>query len=778
MSLFPRAFLVKAIPVLLATAGFSAWGSAQAANTYYVRVDGGTAAQCTGLADAPYPGTGRAQACAWNSPHAALPASGTPRILGGDTLVIGPGTYNIGFGAPGAAGGRCYADGSWDCYLAPVPSGPSATAKTRIVGKGFDAGCTVKPKFTGVERVGKILNLEGSSNVEVACLEVTDQSDCVEQHTDATAACKRDTAPFGNWASVGLSASASKNVWLHDLDIHGLANRGVMAGGLTDWTVEHVKIVANGGAGWDGDIGTGSSDAGQMVLRDVEVAWNGCGERWQTRTPWACWAQQGGGYGDGLGTAKTGGQWLVEDSYFHHNTSDGLDLLYLDGAAGTSVTVRRTYAVGNAGNQLKTNGNATLENNVVVGSCAYFNGRDKMLAGDQCRAQGNAMSVGLMAGNTATIRYNTVTGQGDCLILTSGGDATSKVNIVDNALYGRLDYLANAGGNVGELACGHYHDSGTPAISFSGNLFYNTKAGQCPAGSICNQDPLFANADMANFDGTPMAGSPLIDKVPVVAGVASDFLLQPRPAGAATDIGAIEVQSGGSGGGGTTPPPPTCVRGTPTVSLVGPTAAVAAGTAVSYTVNVTNNDSAACAGATFSLAKSVPAGWSGTLAGASLALNPGASASTTLSVVSAASAAAGGYGIGVGTSSAVGSVHTANASATYTVAAQTQQTPPTAALSETVGTDQPSYVRGQKVYMSALVKAGGVAFAGATVKFTVTRPGGGLTVVSATSGSDGYARATYAVSKAKNAVGSYAVKADASASNASPTTASTSFSVR
>ena len=40
-----------------------------------------------------------------------------------------------------------------------------------------------------------------------------------------------------------------------------------------------------------------------------------------------CWAQQTGGYGDGLGTTSTGGQWLIEDSFFHHNTSDGLDLL-------------------------------------------------------------------------------------------------------------------------------------------------------------------------------------------------------------------------------------------------------------------------------------------------------------------------------------------------------------------------------------------------------------------------------------------------------------------
>ncbi|NCT68798.1 MAG: hypothetical protein GXC76_14330, partial [Rhodanobacteraceae bacterium] len=33
-------------------------GSLEAATTYYVRADGGTAAQCTGRSDAPYPGSG------------------------------------------------------------------------------------------------------------------------------------------------------------------------------------------------------------------------------------------------------------------------------------------------------------------------------------------------------------------------------------------------------------------------------------------------------------------------------------------------------------------------------------------------------------------------------------------------------------------------------------------------------------------------------------------------------------------------------------------------
>ena len=55
----------------------------------------------------------------------------------------------------------------------------------------------------------------------------------------------------------------------------------------------------------------------------------------------------------------------------------------------------------------------------------------------------------------------------------------------------------------------------------------------------------------------------------------------------------------------------------------------------------------------------------------SVALAPGASANATLAVASPTTAAAGSYGIGTGVSSSVGSVHTASASSSYSVAAAT-----------------------------------------------------------------------------------------------------------
>ena len=213
---------------------------------------------------------------------------------------------------------------------------------------------------------------------------------------------------------------------------------------------------------------------------------------------------------------------------------------------------------------------------------------------------------------------------------------------------------------------------------------------------------------------------------------------------------------------------PACTRAAPTFALGGPSGAVPAGTAVTYSVSLTNRDSSACAATSFNLARSVPSGWAATLAAATLSLSPGATGATTLTVVSPSGATAGNYGIGVGASSSAGSVHTASASATYAIGAT---------LSEALATDKASYARGNTVYMSALVKRDGVAVAGASVAFTVRLPGGGTATRTATSGTDGTARATYVVGKGKSALGSYAVGAQATLGGASAS-ATTTFLVR
>ena len=73
--------------------------------------------------------------------------------------------------------------------------------------------------------------------------------------------------------------------------------------------------------------------------------------------------------------------------------------------------------------------------------------------------------------------------------------------------------------------------------------------------------------------------------------------------------------------------------------------AVAAGTPVSYSATMTNQDSSGCEAAVFDVAASVPAGWS--TSSAVVSLSPGDSTTVKVSVTSAASAADGVYEIGI-----------------------------------------------------------------------------------------------------------------------------------
>jgi hypothetical protein len=109
----------------------------------------------------------------------------------------------------------------------------------------------------------------------------------------------------------------------------------------------------------------------------------------------------------------------------------------------------------------------------------------------------------------------------------------------------------------------------------------------------------------------------------------------------------------------------TCAVQAPTVSIspASQGAGTTSGATRSYSVTVTNRDSAACTGGTFSLAGNVPSPLTGSITPTSLTLAPGASGSATLTVTSVADSAGGSYTIRAGT---VGDTsRTATANATY-----------------------------------------------------------------------------------------------------------------
>jgi hypothetical protein len=252
-----------------------------------------------------------------------------------------------------------------------------------------------------------------------------------------------------------------------------------------------------------------------MIMRNIEIAWNGCGERVATGEPWACWAQKTGGYGDGLGTTKTGGQWLIEDAYVHHNTSDGLDLRYMDGADATRVTLRRIRAIANAGNQVKVKGNSLIENSVMVGSCSFFRNKFFMTDGDLCRSDGSTLQLVMTGHNTAIVRRNTLSGEGAVQIGHSEGDTSDRIDIRDNLVIGYplyRDPIRRSAFDGGKSKA---------AISYSGNMAWKVAA--CPGDTQCTQDPKLTNMALGAFDAKPLSGSPAHGKAGAVAcGKAAD----------------------------------------------------------------------------------------------------------------------------------------------------------------------------------------------------------------------------------------------------------------
>ncbi len=533
------------------------------ANTYYIRSDGGTAEQCNGLVDAAYPGSGTNQSCAWNHPFWALDSSGNWKINGGDTIIIDSGSYMMGYGAPNTA--WCDDEGSYGCYLPSLPSGPNSENPTRILGKGWDSGCSNPPELWGTQRAYYIINLAGTSNAVINCLEITDHIGCVEFHANSSVRCNRDNYPYGEWADRGILASDSSNVTLKNLNIHGLSGGGIHAGRISNWLVEDVRVAGNGTVGWDGDLWDGDdSNSGTITFRRFTVEWNGCVETYPGEQPDHCWAQSAGGYGDGIGVGRTGGHWIIEDSIIRYNTSDGIDLLYVGvDNPGSLVEIRRTAAYGNAGNQMKVGGASTIVNSLAIGNCGFFyqksfaqemGDRD---SGDQCRAGGATMSINLEQSNTASIINSTIVGQGWALIevqcITVDFPDQPPCNgseslILQNNIFSGYTYFLR---DDGVLA--HFVGDGDPGGFTTGhvdyNIIYNTQILSSTGSNDIFQDPLFVNSDLNNFDGHLQPGSPAIDNATSSGAPSDDYERNPRPQGAGYDIGAYEYQQGG--------PPPT-----------------------------------------------------------------------------------------------------------------------------------------------------------------------------------------------------------------------------
>lgn len=473
--------------------------------TYYIRADGGTYSRCDGLSDAPLNDSGN---CAWSHPFEALgvPVYGAEKghefdrstykrhIKGGDTLIIKNGSYRMGC-TKGVYSGNsvCSKNYPYGCKAGLIPSG-TAENPTKILGENWNKGCSVKPELFGVEKVYSILDASGDY-IQIECLNITDHETCISSHgvnadptfTDYKDASQKVTCKsekpdnldgdsiYGNYGSNGIIANSAHNLTIKNVEISGLAANGLLSNDKENtsgnWVLENVNIHHNGWAGWDG-----RNYEGSMVLKNTSINFNGCALTYPGGETYAYWGQATGGYGDGIGLSDSVGNWVLEDVDVSHNTSDGIDLLYLK--SGSTVSLNRVHAEGNAGNQVKVSASkTTIKNSVVVGNCGYFDNKDFVYGLSNCRAGGSSISMSVLDHGRVDIENLSIYGEGDSLFSIGSDDCDgSEVLRTRNVVgLGDLDFLGNKLGNVGDKTSYLYNSCQDITIDHDEEYLYNLK---------------------------------------------------------------------------------------------------------------------------------------------------------------------------------------------------------------------------------------------------------------------------------------------------------------
>ena len=456
--------------------------AAQASNgtTWYVRPDGGTRydsnvpnGQCNGQYDAPYPGSGGNQNCAFNDfrymwDDGSLGNWGWV-ITGGDTVVIrgcaasanqqNPSSPDCRIGYDSATSNSTtnawcwYAPNSDDgyglnqgCYNPPIPAGTSGQ-HTRILGACAYGIYTCNPVntypytannltqiFSGFGAMAA-LNLKSTQYVDVEGLEITTHNDgCISYGAPAYPKyCNSSASGGDDYGVQGVeTGNTSANITLQDVYIHGFSASGLHGpiGGAI--TLTRVFSGFNGFAGWNFQDNADTPDAVGSTI-NASYVWmegNGCNEQYPiVNTPFpakSCYDDGSNGFGD---------SWSGQDTTLASFTCDHCSQIYntKDGFIGphaiiASLTITNSQSIGNMGQQWKwttgTNSTTLFENNLTVGNCgrmaqqipgaaqnfAQSSGLSGSYLSDFCRASGDMFSLNTNANSTELIAGNTEIG--------------------------------------------------------------------------------------------------------------------------------------------------------------------------------------------------------------------------------------------------------------------------------------------------------------------------------------------------------------------------------
>lgn len=571
--------------------------SAWAAN-YYVRTDGGTSTECTGLADDPYDGSGSGEACAYEHPFywtgwwgdGSINDGGVaPAYSGGDDLIITCNdqgdctgvTFNVGYDASWTGMNASWTYGG---YMRPIVDGTGGNHTTI---KGCSStGCATaadRPGFTGMGRNQMNINLKSSDYVDIEDIDVYDTATCGAGH--ALYGCGSADA---SEASVldNINLTGATNISLKDMRIAGAYRYGIYGGGVNTITFNNTYLEYNSFGGWDADSCGSDGTCGMAGTIAFQNGWkiryNGCVMTGTLGTiaSEGCYSQDQTGYGDGLGTHNTGGDWVFQDGECSHNVSDCIDLLYHNRGAysGGSISIKRVKFEGNAGNNIKVSNNVVIEDVINIANCAYFNGQSFTCTSgscgasfNNCRASGNPISIEFKSGDNSTPRISSITmlTNSDVAIQTSGTCTTGiDVFMSNSAVLGGTEF--NDGSDLTSI----FYDAGTDGAGANcntdfietNNICYNLKEGAsaCPGTNSVDGTGIpdifsgtIEQGAAQYYDGDDYAEQVYLSVGSIARGVSDETFsgadsldLNSFDRGAAWDAGALEYGSTPSGGGG------------------------------------------------------------------------------------------------------------------------------------------------------------------------------------------------------------------------------------
>ncbi|BCL59424.1 hypothetical protein DGMP_01170 [Desulfomarina profundi] len=412
--------------------------------------------------------------------------------------------------------------------MATPPAGLDPDHPTRILGEGWNSGCSNPPELYGVEKSAQVISMFNTANIEMQCIEITDHSNCSTNNNlgESVQKCSSSGYPYGDWVQRGIEMRNVQNWYMKNINIHGITGPAIRGAEITDWTVEDSRFSYNNSGGINAETPgkTPNSFYGTMRFNHVDISWNGCVEDYPNTgsiVAGSCVGGNNGGFGDGVGLAETGGTWYWDNSTFIGNVEDGLDMLYMRTGSGISF-ISNSLFMHNAGDDLKTGGNTVIKNNILTGDCSYFRG--KPINGDVVHCRGNAtLSVTLQKNSaSATIINNSLGGNSDIMVSISSSagssidcDGTERVDMTNNIFRGGKHVLNPETKKVDAYYI--YNTCSGFEKSVKNNLFYNAKDGgsDCTnsVDSICGQDPLFVAFDEVDdiYDFRIQSGSSAIN---------------------------------------------------------------------------------------------------------------------------------------------------------------------------------------------------------------------------------------------------------------------------